>query len=131
MADVRCAECGGKARRVTGADIYGHRRDLHYKVMWRCDCGAYVGCHPGTNTALGTCAGPKLRNAREYVHSVLDPHWRSGQASRDEVYAYLRAQMGLTPATCHVAMFTYEQCRQAYRIMKAARFERKPLETNG
>ncbi|MGU3662035.1 hypothetical protein [Methylobacterium fujisawaense] len=35
------------------------------------------------------------------------------RAARGRVYGFLTARMGLTRETCHTAMFTLEQCREA------------------
>ena len=73
-----CTDCGcNTPDLVTGAVIYPHRPDLADKPIWLCPCGAYCGCHPGTQDPLGSTAGPETRNARSYVHRVLDPLWRT------------------------------------------------------
>ena len=134
MIDLPCLECpNDQAEFVTGAVIYPHRPELADKKAWRCSaCGAYVGCHPGGVEPLGRPAGPKTREARQYVHSILDPLWRDAWRSypaavkrphvtalaRRRCYAWLADQMGLTADECHTGMFTIEQCRQAYRLLK-------------
>jgi hypothetical protein len=123
-----CIECGEPACQVDSSLIYPDRRDLHGRTMYLCHpCEAYVGCHPGTDRALGYPAGKETRGARMYVHKVLDPLWREqiverkGRA-RGNVYLYLANRMGLHPDHCHTAMFTIEQCRHAYRILKNANY---------
>lgn len=134
MIDLPCLECPNEqAEFVTGAVIYPHRPELADKKAWRCSaCGAYVGCHPGTVEPLGRPAGPKTREARQYVHTVLDPLWRNAPAlypaaakaygirrtARIRVYEWLADRMGLTAQECHTGMFTIEQCRVAYRLLK-------------
>ncbi|MEO0954788.1 MAG: zinc-finger-containing protein [Pseudomonadota bacterium] len=127
-----CIECGTTATLVGGESIYPHRPDLFKKSFYLCpSCGAYCGCHPKTNRALGYPAGPKTRNARSYVHRILDPIWQNAgehyngdppsfvrRMARTRVYKYLANEMGLTKDECHTGMFTIEQCRQAYAILK-------------
>lgn len=130
---LSCTECGCETPDlVTGAKIYPHLTNLHRKKIWLCPCGAYVGCHPGTDDALGRPAGPETRKARGYVHAVLDPLWRDAPAlypadakpygirrvARLRCYEWLADQMGLTADECHTGMFTIEQCRQAYRLLR-------------
>ena len=68
------------------------------------------------------------------MHRVLDPLWKtippqySGKGKlephqlksmmRRRVYRYLAAEMGISPDDCHTGMFTIEQCRQAYAILR-------------
>jgi len=134
VIDLPCLECPNEqAEFVTGAVIYPHRPELADKKAWRCSaCGAYVGCHPGTVEPLGRPAGPKTREARQYVHQVFDPLWREAwrgypaaakrrhvqSLARTRCYAWLADQMSLTADECHTGMFTIEQCRQAYRLLK-------------
>jgi len=130
-----CIECGCiTPDLVTGERIYPHRPDLHAKKFWLCPCGAYCGCHPGTTDPLGATAGKETRNARKYVHRILDPLWRtippqySGKGKlephqlksmmRRRVYRYLAAEMGISVDDCHTGMFDIQQCRQAYAILK-------------
>ncbi|MHA7900803.1 MAG: zinc-finger-containing protein [Henriciella sp.] len=127
-----CIECGTTAELVGGESIYPHRPDLFQKSFYLCpSCGAYCGCHPDSNRALGYPAGPETRNARSYVHRILDPIWKNAgkyydgdpprfvkRMARSRVYKYLADQMGLTKDECHTGMFSVQQCRQAYAILK-------------
>lgn len=128
-----CVECNStEARLVTGASIYPNHPNLARKPIWQCPCGAYVGCHPGTENPLGRPAGPETRKARGHVHALLDPIWRNSPAlypadakaynirrvARTRCYEWLADRMGLTAEECHTGMFTIDQCRQAYRLLK-------------
>lgn len=149
-----CSECGCTTPDlVTGARIYPHLPRLHDKKIWLCPCGAYVGCHPGTEDPLGSTAGDETRNARQYVHRLLDPIWKNApreyggkgklephqiqSMARRRTYRYLAAQMGIEFEECHTAMFTIEQCRQAYAILKRTTYKdvrawskkQKPVQT--
>lgn len=133
-----CIECDEPAELVGGDAIYPHRPDLHHKSFWLCQpCEAYCGCHPGTTNSLGFPAGPETRNARSYVHRVLDPIWKNaGQAyegggpkhvrsmARSRVYGFLASEMGISKNACHTGMFSIAQCRQAYAILKKTDYAR-------
>ncbi|WP_084398326.1 zinc-finger-containing protein [Henriciella aquimarina] len=128
-----CAECGGIPAQTTGRAIYPHRPDLFHKFFYLCGCGAYVGCHPGTEDPLGRPAHAELRKARGQVHKVLDRIWMSApnqyerggkltpqqlrSMARKRTYRFLADRMKLTEDECHTAMFDIEQCREGASIM--------------
>lgn len=122
----RCAECGGGTVCVSGDQIYPHRPDLFRKWFWRCPCGAYVGCHPNSQTPLGTPAGPATRQARSEAHAVFDALWQRKMArdgvsrheARNAAYAWLAEQMGLDPSATHIGSFTQEQCAQVVALCR-------------
>ncbi|WP_375408555.1 zinc-finger-containing protein [uncultured Methylobacterium sp.] len=143
MAAPICPACGTAARLTNGAEIYPHRADLFENRIWKCDVcpDAYVRCHEGTEDALGTPAGPELRNARRMLHrDMLDPIWMGADrcadyrpdnekartvirmTARRRVYAYLAAGLELDVADCHVAMFTLEQCREAWHCLRGVTY---------
>ena len=125
-----CPEGGCRQRLTDGREICPHRPDLADKRFWVCSaCNGRVGCHPpGTTDPLGWPAGPELRNARNHVHRVLDPIWRSApkgqrKPARNLVYAYLAARLGLSRDETHTAMFDIEQCRQAWKALNQQTLE--------
>lgn len=107
-----------------------------------CDgCGAYCGCHPGTDTPLGTPAGPELRRARMKLHNeMIDPLWREAdrcglyrpeddkarhkirRKARSRVYAYLGEKLGIPKDEVHTGMFDIERCRAAWRILRSVSY---------
>ena len=116
-AAIKCDYCHREAKRVGAEKLYPHRRDLIGKWFWECaPCGAYVGCHPGTTTPLGRLANPELRRAKQRVHAVLDPLWKSGKMKRKEVYDMLAKSLNLSPQNCHVGMFDVDLCRRAVAL---------------
>ncbi|MFC6790631.1 zinc-finger-containing protein [Methylobacterium komagatae] len=135
MAAPICPACGTAARLTDGREIYPHRKDLADKPIWACTVceDTYVGCHPGTEEPLGFPADGALREARILLHHRrIDPLWKNApetggynttddgavnvirKAARGRVYGFLAERMGLTRDTCHTAMFTLEQCREAW-----------------
>lgn len=140
-----CQHCGEECRDRLGSDVYPHRPELADKVIWECVfCGARVGTHedgPLKGQPLGTAANEELRRARVLLHGRLDPLWqkahldypdarRQGEAdrikamaiikrtARKRVYEFLGEAMGLSVEHCHVAMFSLEECRQAWVALR-------------
>ena len=138
-APNRCLECLSRTfELVDGTVIYPHRQDLAERKFWRCTgCGAYCGCHKGTRTPLGFPAGPMTRKARSKVHAIFDEIWRSApshykdvrrpekvrQLARFRTYQYLAHRMNIDPNDCHMAMFTIQQCQEAFRIMRSVDYQ--------
>lgn len=109
-----CPYCFGPSERVTGKRIYPHRRDLHHKTFYLCEpCGAWVGCHPGGDKALGRLANAELRAAKQRVHAAFDPMWQGGHMGRSQAYTWLAERLGIPKTDCHIGMFTLEQCSAA------------------
>lgn len=118
-----CPYCGKWSVLVTGETIYPHRPDLHNRRFYLCaPCNAYVGCHPGTDKALGTLADAALRVARSRAHSAFDPLWRNAPGNRGkarrESYKQLAAMMGIEYKDCHIAQFDIEQCRRVVELVE-------------
>ena len=113
-----CDYCKRQAELVGAEKIYPHRPDLADKWFWRCvPCGAYVGCHPGTQNPLGRLADAALRRAKQRVHRVLDPLWKSGKMSRKDAYKQLSDRLGIASQNCHVGMFDVQTCEAACRAL--------------
>lgn len=113
---VLCHYCMAPAELVGGDVIYPHRADLANKLFYRCEpCGAYVGCHDGTDKPLGRLADAELRAAKSAAHRAFDPLWRSKQMKRSEAYKWLAEQLGIEGKDCHIGMFDVETCWRAVR----------------
>ena len=119
---IFCCGCGDKveARLTNGAEIYGHRQDLAELPFWKCDgCGNYVGCHHKTKNPtnpLGTIPTPEIRNARQHIHRILDPLWKSKRFRRSDLYAKLTEHMGFEYHTAQLR--TLDEARKAYAFIK-------------
>lgn len=111
---VTCPYCNQPAELVTGADIYRYREDLAHLSFWKCaGCDAYVGCHKGTETPLGTLADEETRVARSRLHATFDPLWRERILfkSRKKAYAWLADQLKIPVDQCHIGLFNKQQCQ--------------------
>ena len=116
---MQCPYCGAEAHKVTGKEIYPHRKDLYSKKFYQCKpCDAYVGCHPNSDKPLGRLANADLRRAKMAAHAAFDPIWKSGNKSRSKAYSWLAEAMKLTPDKCHVGMFDVAQCEQVVALCK-------------
>jgi len=112
---ITCTACMKKvaARLTNGAEIYPHRPDLYNLPFWKCDsCGNFVGCHHKTNKPtepLGCIPTPELRKARQRIHAILDPLWKSGRYKRGEIYKIISNFMGFDFHTSHLRNLTEAQ----------------------
>ena len=114
MTSLPCTYCGLPAKLVGGDVVYPHRPDLHTKRLWMCQpCNAYVGCHPGTVTPLGTLADAATRQARASAHGALDPLWTSGSMTRDHAYRLLSTHTGIP----HIGESNIEECDRVVRFV--------------
>lgn len=119
--NIFCCACQTdvEARLTDGAEIYPHRNDLAKLPFWKCDtCGNYVGCHHKTRTRtnpLGNIPTAELRKARNKIHEILDPIWKSGKMKRVEVYAALTDKLGWHYHTAKIR--SIEEARQVYRLV--------------
>ena len=126
---IYCCECSEKveARLTDGGEIYPHRPDLRPMHFWKCDaCGNYVGCHHKTKNPtqpLGIIPTPELRNARNHIHSILDPLWRDGRIKRRELYKVISDKLGWKYHTANIR--SVEEARKVYRLVMNYRAELK------
>lgn len=122
--DIWCCGCSENvaARLTDGAEIYAHRSDLHDLPFWKCDiCGNHVGCHHKTavrTRPLGCIPTLQIKNARQHLHRLIDPIWKSKKMTRGEVYRRIAAEMGVK--SYHTAdLRSIEDARLAYTAAKA------------
>ena len=120
---IVCCGCGGKevnARLTKGVEIYPHRPDLALLPFWKCDtCKNYVGCHHKTKKPtepLGIIPSPELKNARRYIHAILDPLWQSGKYSRKDIYAKISQHIGFEYNTAKLR--NVDEARRVYKFIK-------------
>ena len=94
--EIYCCHCKTevKPRLTTGKEIYPHRSDLFNLKFYKCSCGNYVGTHPNSTKPLGCIPTPELKKARQKIHRLMDPIWKSKKYSRKEVYKTLSEKLG-------------------------------------
>jgi hypothetical protein len=120
---IRCCGCGGEkvdARLTDGREIYPQRPDLASLPFWKHDaCGNYVGCHHKTKERtkpLGNIPTPELRKARNHIHAILDPFWKSKKYKRTELYTMISDHMGFGYHTAQLR--TIEEARKVYSFIR-------------
>ncbi len=121
--EIWCCGCNAEvsARLTDGREIYPHRRDLSDLPFWRCDsCGNFVGCHHKTTNRtnpLGVIPTPEIKNARQHIHRVLDPIWKSGRKPRKALYAEIADRLGRSEY--HTAdIRSVDYARRVYRVIQ-------------
>lgn len=119
-----CIECGKLAELVGGDRVYPDRPEYHDRQMYLCGCGAYVGCHAGTDTPLGYPAGPVTRRARSAAHAAFDP-LIARKMARDKIargkaraaaYKWLAESLGIPGPACHIAHFDFATCARVVAL---------------
>lgn len=114
-----CPYCKQDAELVKGEKIYGPGYPYSKKPFWLCDgCEAYVGCHPGTQTPLGSPANKETRKARNAAHAAFDPIWKGKKRGRAQAYALLAKKLGLHPDRCHIGYFDTRMCEQVLKAVE-------------
>lgn len=118
MSAPTCMECGNLSRLTDGREIYPHRPDLFAKSFYKCKCGAYCGCHPGSTEPLGFPCGQDTRNARSAAHSAFDPIWKKRAMTRGDAYRWLSKRTGIATEKCHIGMMTADQARLVVEVCR-------------
>ena len=99
-----CRYCGKRVELRSGKFGY----------FWCCrGCMAKVGCHPGTETPMGTLANKELAEWRKRTHAAFDPIWQNGAMNRADAYGWLAKKLGIRMADCHIAIFEVDECKRA------------------
>lgn len=103
-----CPDCG--AQLVLKSSKFGNFYGC--EKYGETSCGGAVGCHKGTEFALGVPADKETRALRIAAHEAFDQLWKDVKMTRKEAYRWLEGVMQLTPEEAHIGMFNAEQCRQ-------------------
>lgn len=120
----RCRYCLEPAKLLRVKDDgYPYRRD--YGPTWTCiPCQAWVGCHKGTENALGGLANAELRAAKMAAHAAFDPLWQrkieregcSKNAARKAGYQWLSKQLGIPPEKTHIGYMNLDECKKVAEV---------------
>lgn len=109
-----CPYCGAPTELVDDTEIYGRTFGTRCYVCR--PCGAWVGCHKGTDRALGRIANKELRELKRQAHEAFDPIWEKGFLPQKAAYMVLSAAFGLPPDQTHIGMFDEEMCMKVTRL---------------
>lgn len=122
MTSLYCCGCERdvQARLTNGREIYPHRPDLRSLPFWKCDiCKNFVGCHHKTaepTKPLGCIPTKEIKEARQHIHKLIDPLWKSQKMSRKAVYGKISAGIGKEYHTAEIR--SLDEARQVWRIAK-------------
>lgn len=115
-----------------GEEGYPYQRD--FGPTWTCTpCHSWVGCHPGTENALGGLANAELRKAKQEAHAIFDPMWQakmrrdrcSKSKARRAGYHWLADQMGIPFKRCHIGYMNLDECKRVVEICNAVRSKKE------
>lgn len=109
-----CPYCGNPTKLVEDSQIYGRS---YGTLCYICEpCGAWVGCHKGTNKALGRVANKELRELKHQAHEAFDPLWKDGHIPRTAAYDILSVAFGLPTEQTHIGMFDEDMCCKVIQL---------------
>jgi len=74
-----CPYCGAPTKLVDDTEIYGRSYGTSCYVCK--PCGAWVGCHKGTDKALGRIANKELRELKRQARTSLSTYYGKRAAS--------------------------------------------------
>lgn len=126
---LTCPYCLCASKLTTAAEVYDVA-DRPNNLMRVCySCLAWVGCHSGTDRALGSLADDITRRARLAAHNHFDQLWKPVKGQKYAVqttdqskrlrriaYVWLAAAMGLSEEFTHIGMFDETQCGQVVQL---------------
>lgn len=111
---TECTLCGGAVEFVNNKVVYG-KPFGEWPMIYRCTnpaCHAFVHCHPGSTTPLGTMADSYTRRLRKKAHHAFDRLWRNGRMTRSDAYTWLAKRLGIPRDQCHIGLFDAAQCQR-------------------
>ena len=114
LLGLSCPYCGAPTQLVDDAEIYG--RSYGGKCYVCKPCGAWVGCHKGTEKALGRVANKELRELKRQAHEAFDPLWQEGHLPRKAAYEILSTAFMLPVEQTHIGMFDEEFCQKTVKL---------------
>jgi hypothetical protein len=57
-----------------------------------------------------------LKRARQHIHDLIDPAWKSGKVKRGKLYAHISSELGREYHTGELR--TIDEARNVYRIAR-------------
>lgn len=124
-----CLECEREATLSTSQQVYPHRPDLWNRPMWICQCGAYTGCHDGTEKPKGRPAAKATRAARIEAHAAFDRLWKakmeregcSQKIARGAGYLWLVNELDIDARYAHIGMMDQKTAMRVVALCKRYR----------
>lgn len=129
---IYCCECKTKVEPIlkTGLEIYPNREDLKSLFFYSCPfCKNFVGTHKNSKNIkpLGAIPNKDIKIARQYIHALIDPIWKSGKITRKKLYSLIAERLG--KRQYHTAWIqSVEEARNVYRVCKSILNELKEQE---
>ena len=108
LLGLSCPYCGCPTALVDDSVIYGRSYGSRCYICRPCD--AWVGCHKGSDKALGRVANKELRKLKHQAHEAFDPIWKDNYLPRKAAYEILSIAFGLPPEQTHIGMFNEDMC---------------------
>lgn len=113
---TKCHFCGGEVIFTTNDKIYG--KIYGNGMCYLCTkCGAYVGVHDNSKTALGILSNKEMKEWKIKCHDLFDKQWGSGKYNRNYLYKKLAGQMNIERSHCHFGHFDLEELKKAYYLI--------------
>lgn len=104
-----CPYCNLPSEYVSSLEVY----NTDYGMIYLCrPCNAYVGCHAGTDKALGRLANSVLRKWKIEAHKHFDFIWKSKRMRRGEAYKWLSKQIEVPLEYTHIGMLSEETLKK-------------------
>ncbi|MBQ0113401.1 MAG: hypothetical protein KBT03_09750 [Bacteroidales bacterium] len=118
IKSIYCCQCkeNVNAKLVKGNVVYQNRPDLDCLNFYQCErCKNFVGCHKGTENPLGCIPTKEIKNARKFIHALIDPILQGGFIKRKKLYKLISENLGIKQY--HTGWTrTIEECREVYKI---------------
>lgn len=126
------------AKAVTANEMWGASAHDGLSTIWKCDCGAWVACHRGSDIPLGFPAHRELRDLRQRAAHAFTRIWEAkmrlqGMAKTRARHAgveWLCTQLVMEPQDCWPGHWTKDICRRVIALcdplaerMQAVEFE--------
>lgn len=118
-----CPYCGDETQLLSDEEVYGQSYGGKCWVCW--PCAAWVGCHKGTDKALGRLANKELRDAKQRAHAYFDILWRakmkkgySKTKARRLAYTWLSEELKIPFHLTHIGMFNLNECKRVVELCR-------------
>jgi hypothetical protein len=120
-----CPYCKSPSALINSIEVYGK----DFGLMYICKpCEAYVGCHKGTENALGRLANPDLRKWKIEAHKYFDMLWKKEFMTRTEAYKWLSEWLEIPAEYTHIGMFDIKTLKKVIEYSKQRMNDERRLD---